>query len=316
MMSHQEALTTRGRQASAEPYSPHVGGANDPDVLNELLKFTRMALVLARNFNRCTAANWQYVHAGAPMPPRADLSIDLQSCTFIDAGFLTRLACVVSAYTQAGFTVTVAFGGSTDPSKYASRLGFLDLLNNLGVEHDMMPVTHHDSDNRFVELHEFGGSEAADGLIEIIEARLVDWGDNYLTSQLRDYLFELGMNIEEHAKAPGFAMAQWFPGKSTLDISVADYGVGIPSSLSEAGHSYETDGQAIEASTQLKVSAKPKDGGAGLAFVRSGVGRRVAGAMRISSGRETVSFGASGPAYSASGWNGTAIDLSYGWIPK
>ena len=84
---------------------------------------------------------------------------------------------------------------------------------------------------------------------------------------------ELSLNAAEHSRSPrgAFVMAQAYPNRHEIEITVADVGVGIRSSLGEAN--YPTHAAAVVAAMQEQVTGRrdaggnPAEGGYGLPMV-------------------------------------------------
>jgi hypothetical protein len=71
---------------------------------------------------------------------------------------------------------------------------------------------------------------------------------------------ELALNVIQHAKATGFAMAQYMPRTDLVRVAIADSGIGILQSFAENAapiwKAEWTDTDAIRAALQPKVSSK------------------------------------------------------------
>lgn len=277
-------------------------------------KYRADVSVVGRGLRDCSSSSWEA--AAFELDPRDDVLIDLRSCRWIDSGFLVRLACVIDRAVRDGRTVVVVCDPTSDAVRYASRLGLRAFLDNRGVDHNVPETGEYPSNERFLELQEFGSGQPADDLIDVIDRRLGEWGDGALQSVLYDAIYELGLNVEEHARRPGFVMAQWFRNARKLDISVADYGVGVRSSLAKGGLLMGDHEASIRAAVETRASAKGRDGGFGLMSVaHTTQGKR--GMFTVTSGNAGVSYWPSGARRAGVArerrWSGTAIDIQFRW---
>ncbi|MEM8619840.1 MAG: ATP-binding protein [Actinomycetota bacterium] len=149
-------------------------------------------------------------------------------------------------------------------------------------------------------------------MIEVIDRRILEWGDGVLAERLGASLYELALNIEEHAERPGFAMMQWYPKANRLDLSVADRGRGIRSSLASGGHEFPDNRAAVFAATTERVSRKAGGGGFGLPYVLNTV-TQLRGAVRVHSGDAAVEASAAPRVLPSPSWQGTVVDVSFTW---
>lgn len=192
------------------------------------------------------------------------LHIDLAPVVFVRPVGLVVLAALLDCAGTQGWPVTLVPPGNQNAASYLSRMGLGDIADEAGCSHGLPTVAKRDPQDRFVELRRFGANDPADGLIDMIEARLDEWGDDgILKGMLYDNFYELALNVEEHAMRPGFLSAQYYPQKNRVAFAVADWGIGIRASLSSAGHVYATAEEAVMAAANTRVSKKPV-GGAGL----------------------------------------------------
>ncbi len=98
----------------------------------------------------------------------------------------------------------------------------------------------------------------------MIETQLDSWNDASLSSVMYSNLYELGINIEQHAERPGFLAAQHYPKIRAVRFAIGDWGVGIPGSLAAAGKMFASPIQAVREAATTRLSRFDKDRGFGL----------------------------------------------------
>jgi hypothetical protein len=222
-------------------------------------------------------------------PEPGTLDIDLSATSFIEPSGLVVLAFLVDMAGTREWPVSFTPPRMWDPKVYLSRMGLADLLDDAGCSTSLPVVQHHAPDSRFVELQRFDASQPAEDIVDLIETRLSDWGDGYLQTTLYDTMFELGLNVEEHADEPGFVAAQCYQNRRVC-VAVGDFGIGIEASLADAGHEFDTPAEAIIKAATTRLSAKDINGGAGLPMVVRTFTERHPGRLTVVSGGVAVMF--------------------------
>jgi anti-sigma regulatory factor (Ser/Thr protein kinase) len=250
----------------------------------------------------------QSLNSAIADPRPGELHIDLSRTTFVDPSGLVVTAVLLDQAASEGWHAT--FVGPDDPqvARYLSRMGLRDRLDNAGCAHTLPIVRHHPPGNRFVELQRFDADHPAEDLADLIRARLSTWGDDYLMTTLYDALFELGLNIEEHAHEPGVVAAQCYQ-NSRVRVAVGDYGIGIHRSLANAGMDFASPGQAVIEAVTTRLTSKDQDGGAGLKVVADTFTRHRGWALLVSGGEAVMIRDGENPAISSVGFPTTGTFL-------
>lgn len=149
---------------------------------------------------------------------------------------------------------------------YAERVG---LLRELGTKLPK-PLTEHEETGRFVPLTRVASQAELSQLGTAIGGIL---RVPHLIEFVQYVLLELVRNTLEHAEAPAFVCAQFYPKDKRVTLGVVDCGRGIPASL--AAHGLRSDREAVLAALRPGVSGKastpysaPDNAGLGLYFAR------------------------------------------------
>ena len=242
-----------------------------------------------------------------------ELTLDLTDAQFVNPAGLVVLAVLLDMAAAEEWFTEVELPRSDDVQKYLSRMGLQELLDAAEAKCLLPQVRHHPPNLRFVPLQRFDSSHPAEDICDLVLARLDAWGDGILQGTLYNALIELGLNIEEHAQESGFVAAQCYK-QQTVSLAVGDFGVGIHGSLAAAGHPFPTPADAIIKAVTTRLSAKEKDGGAGLPEIQR-IFDRHKGRMTIVSGGESVRFRpGSAPRPSVSGYPSPGTFL-FGELP-
>jgi anti-sigma regulatory factor (Ser/Thr protein kinase) len=109
-------------------------------------------------------------------------------------------------------------------------------------------------------------------------------------AEVRVCIKEVFNNINDHSsEETGFVHVQLFPGLHKFCLTIADFGVGIPSTMARR-HKFKNDGQAIEMATYEGVTSKDpgKVAGAGLAYLARYVALANRGKVTIYSGNGSL----------------------------
>ena len=224
---------------------------------------------------------------------QADVKIlDLAGIGFAEPCGIVALATVIDRMSRSAGEVRVECG-NRDAVRYMSRMNFGDLLDSLGVSHNMPVVGHHDRRGSLVELQRFEGTEGADAIADLLLAK-VEAGtlQGTLASNVYNQLWELTANAAEHSGVElGYALAQSFPRRGMTSIVVGDPGIGILESFANSSHSPSTDIEAINLAVQRRVSRHDKNRGVGLFNLVRDVADRGGGMVNIYSGGARRLFG-------------------------
>lgn len=220
------------------------------------------------------------------------VNLDLTTLSFIDPAGLVTLAAVAERAAEAGRAVAVTAPADPDLATYLARMRFGEVLNRLGIAHDLRPVTEHDTGARLVELRRFEDPAGLDAVI----AALVQ---TYLTAEpdrlqpLYAALGEIGANVIQHSgKSHGHVALQRFPRTGVVEFAVGDSGVGLRTSLRQS-RAVEDDRVAVTVAAQRHESSLPAPGrGQGISRVIETAWAHN-GTVRLVSGSATGLFGRS-----------------------
>ena len=110
--------------------------------------------------------------------------------------------------------------------------------------------------------------------------------------ELATCLGELFNNIDDHTELDvGSVFAQWYPQEERIIVAIADFGVGIPSTVSRvcAGLS---DNDAIMKAFEDEFTSRstPRNRGAGLFFLLQNVVQNLGGKLEVNSARGSLKF--------------------------
>lgn len=131
-----------------------------------------------------------------------------------------------------------------------------------------------------------------------LETNLVPWLANRLSlTEASLYSFkasisELFNNIQDHANLEiGSIFVQHFPKKNTINLAIADFGPGIPSSVRKKVPNL-TDSDAIQRAVEegFTTLSRPSNRGAGLSYLLDVVAKTNGGSVTIYSNHGIVRF--------------------------
>lgn len=193
-----------------------------------------------------------------------ELAIDLLHTEFIAPSGLVVVAVLLDRAAHEGWRTEFIPPCKLSVQRYLSRMDLQQCLDAAGCGVRLPEVKRQPANDRLVELKRFVAGHGVDEVADLIYAQLQTWNDGYLQQTLYDMLFELGLNIEEHAQKPGYVAAQYYRGRNQLDLAVGDFGIGIRRSLAHAGHEFDSAAEAIVAAATTRLTSKPADGGFGL----------------------------------------------------
>lgn len=193
-----------------------------------------------------------------------EISVDFLPVTFWTPGALVLL--LAKTHYWLGQKKKVVFSNcKTSPAfRYLQRINF---FSQCGIE---LPedFRRHDAGRRFVELRRVGGEGSAS--VEELstdvayclfpDADVEDPEQSGLFDLLQYSVSELANNTKQHARAPGFATAQYMARTDLIRVAIANSGIGVLRTFSESGSPLWkpelTDAGAIALALQPKVSSK------------------------------------------------------------
>ena len=138
-------------------------------------------------------------------------------------------------------------------------------------------------------------------------------------TELASCIGELFNNIDDHTELDvGGIFAQWYPQKNIVAISIADFGVGIPSTVARIEPDLSDHEAIIKAFKDGFTSqSTPGNRGIGLHYLCQNVVRTLGGSLEVHSGNGSVKFKKAGDSvismpYDRSGYcPGTLINLEF-----
>jgi anti-sigma regulatory factor (Ser/Thr protein kinase) len=245
-----------------------------------------------------------------PSRDPAFCTADLALATWVGPANLVSLASFLDQQKNVvGRDVRVIAPRDADLARYISRMGFLRLLDELGIEHDFPSVRADSALNAtaLVEVSRFSSVPDVEQLIEILSYR--DLPDE-LREVMCDVVSEMALNVPQHAQVNhGFVAAQVVDNGRTLKMSVADGGVGMLATLRSSGASSERE--ALLLALQGVSESHRESGGRGIRSVANAIEEH-GGRAHLLSGAAMVTIRASGrfPWIYRTGFQGTVFDAS------
>lgn len=221
-----------------------------------------------------------------------EVRLDFQNVSFWTPGALVSLLAKVRFWSKAGQRVVLDNCKSCGAFRYLQRINFFAQVGlQLSEE-----FRRRDAGGRFVELRQIGGgggasvtdlaTDIADCLVP--DSNVDDPEESGLFDLLQYALSELANNVVQHAKAPGFAMAQYTARTDLIRLAISDHGIGILESFRETGSSHWTpeltDAEAITLALQSKISSKSHLSTPWGSSVNAGVGLTLLHALSVATG--------------------------------
>lgn len=215
-----------------------------------------------------------------------EIAVDFSAVVFWSPGALVLLLAKVESWRGKNKRVVFHNCKECPAFRYLQRINFFAVCG-LQMAEDFR---RHDAGSRFVELRRIGGqgsasvAELSTDIAHCLSpdaANVDDPEESGLFDVIEYSVSELALNVNQHAKATGFAMAQYTPRTDLVRVAIADHGIGILRSFTENGSPVckpgWTDADAIGAALQPKVSSKlhlpspwgePVNAGVGLTLLR------------------------------------------------
>lgn len=241
-----------------------------------------------------------------------NLNIDFMDSSFVDP----KILCVLAAFVERlklGFEVSVDCLNLNDNSvDYISRMDFFkevgfsyeETFTRRNGDGKFIPITRITEDNRYSLPGDLSRiiSEQWNGIDDSVIASL-DWS-----------IAEAIDNIFNHSKTviDGFVVAQYFPAKHKIGISIIDSGIGIPDRLKQRPiYADLSTLQALELAVEQNITVNPETNvGAGLFYTKRIIEENN-GILTIHSDIAQLTVNSSGKHVCQSPkWNGTIIQLT------
>lgn len=215
-----------------------------------------------------------------------EIALDFSAVVFWSPGALVSLLAKIQFWHGKGKRIVFHNCKECPAFRYLQRINFFAVCG-LQLAEDFR---RHDAGSRFVELRRIGGqgsAEVAELSTDIAHcispdaAEVDDPEQSGLFDVIEYSVSELALNVKQHSKATGFAMAQYTPRTDLVRVAIADHGIGILRSFVENNSPVckpeWTDADAITTALQPKVSSKlhlrspwgePVNAGVGLTLLR------------------------------------------------
>ncbi len=215
-----------------------------------------------------------------------EIALDFLAVVFWSPGALVSLLAKIQFWHGKGKRIVFQNCKECPAFRYLQRINFFAVCG-LQMAEDFR---RHDAGSRFVELRRIGGegsasvAELSTDIAHCISpdaAEVDDPEQSGLFDVIEYSVSELALNVNQHARATGFAMAQYTPRTDLARVAIADHGIGILRSFTENGSPVckpgWTDTDAISAALQPKISSKlhlpspwgdPVNAGVGLTLLK------------------------------------------------
>ena len=205
------------------------------------------------------------------------LNLSLRSVRFLDPYGMCCLWAALNFLNQHIRKLSLELPDDSGVQQYMERIGFLSLLEDSGIQFSnahAVRSSHRPTSDVLLEMTVIAGEDDVRRMTATIldrVARILQTQLDYSSSDVANFtttLTEACRNIADHSESLGVACAQSYTntqGERFVTIAVADYGMGIRSSLaSRYSNALDwTHGQAIEMSLRKAASRLP-DRGLGL----------------------------------------------------
>ncbi|AQR65977.1 hypothetical protein BXU06_13610 [Aquaspirillum sp. LM1] len=182
--------------------------------------------------------------------PVAPIEVNFKGCNFIAPYAVTLFAIYLLWLKEAKRkSVRIHVTESSVAGNYLVETGFLEIINK------KPNLENVEQSNRTVKLTRIKSSaEIPAFAAKVMEILHIE--DEELEGAVKYSLIELLRNIVQHSGSSvgGIAMAQYYPNSGLVNICVADMGVGLKDSLTEAYPELNTDLQALKLATMPHVS--------------------------------------------------------------
>ncbi len=193
-----------------------------------------------------------------------EIALDFAAVNFWTPGALVTLLAKTHRWLNQNKKVVFHNCKTCPAFRYLQRINFFQHCGIKLTEE----FRRHDAGSRFVELRRIGGEGSA--TVEELstdiayclfpDADVDDPEQSGLFDLMQYAVSELANNVKQHAKAPGFTMAQYTARTDLIRVAIADYGIGVLRSFTENGSPLltpeMTDVDAIDLALRPKVSSK------------------------------------------------------------
>ena len=231
-------------------------------------------------------------HHSFPVP--SDVSdgvavLDLSGISFVVPVSIVILASRMSLLRQNGIEVQIIAPRNPDVANYLSRMGLLELCEQLGGIQCSVPLVRSSPQaSRLLEVTPFQKPEDLDELALQVSDHMPA-GTSEATQSLLTCIYEVGQNVPQHAQSQyGFAAAQYYPRKGSYLFAIGDSGLGLRATLGSK-YAPQDDTDAIRLAVAEGVSRKNGNRGKGLHTTRR-ILTGQAGSLTVISGKTSVTY--------------------------
>lgn len=184
---------------------------------------------------------------------------------------------------------------------YAARMHLGDVLTKLGIPNDLTRGNENDRADSLVALTSFSGTDfaGAENLCRLMSSRCDLAGvPAEVSDAISGHVYELCNNAIAHARCEqAWVCAQTYqhPGRTRLELTVADAGRGIRASLDGTEFAASDDVEAIRTAVERRSTSvgRPNHYGVGLTEVVR-YATRMGGSATVRTGSASVQFTSSG----------------------
>lgn len=209
-----------------------------------------------------------------------EIALDFEPVSFWTPGALVLLLAKTHHWLSRGKKVVFHNCKTCPAFRYLQRINF---FSQCGIR---LPedFRRRDAGSRFVELRRIGG-EGSSNVAELStdiayclfpDADVDDPEQSGLFDLLQYSVSELANNTIQHAKASGFATAQYTARTDLIGVAIADSGIGVLQSFADMGSPHWkpelTDAEAIALALQPRISSKSHLTSAWGESINAGVG--------------------------------------------
>lgn len=198
--------------------------------------------------------------------------IDLSRTEFVSPAGLVAVATLADQATRSGKTINWIGPRAPSPRNYLARMHLGEILESLGIEHNLPAVQETPLEDTLLELRTFSTESDGEALANLVFEKATNAIESGSPNAhvLHEGICELAGNVCFHARVDhGFAAAQTYQG--SIVFAVGDGGVGIKQSL-ESTHQPASAREALELAITYGVSGTGEQGrGSGLHYVLESV---------------------------------------------
>lgn len=235
---------------------------------------------------------------------------DLEGVSFVSPVGMAVFAATVESLKDRGVRVAYNPPRNPDVRGYLERM---DVFYHLFG--DIPQGNRWDQSENLIELnpiHSFDDSEEISRRLRRIFDSKIPVANRWLVDAIDYAIIEAMENVVAHAERPGFICAQTYWRSETIEIGIADYGIGILGSFAKGGRQFPSHRDSILHAVQKETSSKKRNhSGIGLFIIRR-IMEQNNGRLTIVSGDACINwYGRKQIDLSGPFWTGTIIGLEF-----